>query len=81
MKIRVTFYAVCRDLAGTDTTEIILPVNATGQQLWKELIDRYPLLNGIAPQVALAVNNRYVKPDAVLQDNDDVSLIPPVSGG
>ena len=81
MILKVRFYAICRDLSGRDEAEIELPGNKTVGSLWEELVRRFPDLSPIAPIVAVAVNNCYAKADHILNDGDEISLIPPVSGG
>ena len=39
------------------------------------------LPNARLPRVAYALNETYVKADAVLSEGDELALIPPVSGG
>jgi molybdopterin synthase catalytic subunit len=40
-----------------------------------------PRIRELLPAVALSVNQHYSGPGAVLGDNDEVALLPPVSGG
>ena len=42
---------------------------------------RYPDTTPHLPKVAYAVNAAYAPATTVLQDNDELALIPPVSGG
>ena len=81
MIIKVKFYAICRDLSNMDEAEIELPGNMTVGSLLQELIHQFPDLDSIASRVAVAVNNCYVRKDHILNDGDEISLIPPVSGG
>lgn len=81
MKIKVRFFAICRELAGTDIAELELPKNADKQLLWNELYKLYPDLSAVSAHVALAVNDEYSAGDFTLHDGDEISLIPPVSGG
>ena len=51
----------------------------------REVLARYesliPRLRESLPSLALAVNQQYAGPDTLLRDNDEVALLPPVSGG
>src|ERR1700686_2898554 len=40
-----------------------------------------PRLKKFLPSLALAVNQRYAGPDTKLSENDEIALLPPVSGG
>jgi molybdopterin synthase catalytic subunit len=71
-----------KEQAGTGSLQVELPAGATAaaaaEQTGRDagivqLIERMP--------IAHAVNREYVKPDAVLEDGDELALIPPVSGG
>jgi molybdopterin synthase catalytic subunit len=53
----------------------------TPSQLMVQLQEQYPRLATLAPALAVAVNREYAESDRVLQEGDEVALIPPVSGG
>lgn len=74
---------MCKDLAGQEQSSIDIPQNCDRQRLFGEIGKLFPRLNEILPQVAIAVNNEYVRGDENLQlnDGDEICLIPPVSGG
>ena len=81
MTVRVRLFAVLRDVAGVTETSLELPAGATIAQAKDPLLGRLPALARHLDRCAFAVNRRYVKPDAELQDGDELALIPPVSGG
>lgn len=56
-----------------------LPADATVEDLWVRLVACYERLPPTAPR--FAVNRRYVDKGYRLHDNDELALIPPVSGG
>jgi hypothetical protein len=49
--------------------------------LFAQLQQRFPKLDAFRGSIALAVNLEYSDGKTVLRDNDEVALIPPVSGG
>lgn len=53
----------------------------TAGDLFSSLRERHPAIERFAKSVALAVNLEYSDKTRVLQPNDEVALIPPVSGG
>ena len=53
---------------------------ATVAQLWQALCVDFPELTPLRGSVTFAVNREYVDRDHQLSDNDEVALIPPVSG-
>lgn len=81
MTVRVRFFAILRDLAGVAEVPLELDDGTTVAQAREPLLKRLPALRDHLPRCAFAVNLAYVKPDAPLQDGDELALIPPVSGG
>jgi molybdopterin converting factor subunit 1 len=79
MKIRVLFFAYLRERCGLRETAIEVAEGATVVELWSALRARYDRLPDEAPR--FAVNRLYVDKAHVLHDNDELALIPPVSGG
>ena len=81
MKIRVKFFAILRERAGTSMVTKELPDGATVAELWQELQKDYAKLNVPGIRLLYAVNQSYVSLDYALKDQDEVVFIPPVSGG
>ena len=80
MKIWVLLFGITRDIVGERQIEIELPVDSGTDLLKKILHEKYPDLDQL-DSVAVAVNNEYVRQDQVLHEQDEIALIPPVSGG
>lgn len=81
MRVRVLFFGVLKELAGTSVDEIELPEGASVRSVIAHYESRVPRLKGSLPSLALAVNQQYAGPDTQLSANDEVALLPPVSGG
>lgn len=79
--IKVLFFAQLRDRFGADELAVVLPHGATGAHLMEWLSQRNPKVKELLDVSRLAVNCEYVSLNHVLQDNDEVVIIPPVSGG
>ena len=76
MHVRVRLFAALREQAGRGSVELEVPEGATVADLWPAL--------GLGAEPAgllYAVNRAYVDRTAALAANDEVALIPPVSGG
>jgi MoaE-MoaD fusion protein len=81
MRIRVLFFGMLRDLAGTGSEAVDLPEGASVRDLLKQCGSRIQGLNAALASLALAVNQRYADPETILNAGDEVALLPPVSGG
>ncbi|MGE5611894.1 MAG: molybdopterin converting factor subunit 1 [Bacillota bacterium] len=81
MQIRVKLFASLRERAGIPELELELSAGATVDDAVRTLRERVPAIQGYRTSVAYAVNRSYAKPDRLLNDGDELALIPPVSGG
>jgi molybdopterin converting factor subunit 1 len=77
----VLLFAAARDLAGADAVTVELPAGATVADLRGELARRFPALAGLLARSALAVNHDFAEEDQMLMPDDEIAVIPPVSGG
>jgi molybdopterin converting factor subunit 1 len=77
----VLLFAAACDLAGADSVVIELPAGSTIAQLRSDLARRFPAMSGLLAKSAIAVNHDFAEDDRVLQPNDELAVIPPVSGG
>ena len=76
MQIRVRLFAGLRERAGLDELELELPDGATVGDALEQLTP----LAGDLP-VVMAVNREYAQATDPLSSDDELALIPPVSGG
>jgi len=81
MVVRLRFFASLRERVHRSEAEQTLPDGATVSDLWTALCAQYPHLSELRDSISFAVNREYVDRDHHLSDNDEVALIPPVSGG
>jgi molybdopterin synthase catalytic subunit len=81
MKVRLRLFAAVREIVGSGALALDVPEGSTLRQVVEHLAQAYPRLQPIAPNVLLAVNREYQAPDHVLREDDEVGIIPPVSGG
>jgi molybdopterin converting factor subunit 1 len=80
--VRIRLFAILRERAGHDTLELRLRRGATVADALRALSQTDPLgeLLGRMP-VQMAVNRDYAAPETQLSPDDELALIPPVSGG
>lgn len=81
MKVRLLFFAVLRDIAGTDERELELGEGTTASDVWESLRRSYAKLAEYTQPPMIAINESYADADAVLRDGDELAFIPPVAGG
>jgi MoaE-MoaD fusion protein len=81
MRVRVLFFGMLKELAGTSSEVIEVPDHARIRDLLAHYEARIPRLKEALPSIAVALNQNYVSSDSELRANDEVALLPPVSGG
>jgi molybdopterin synthase catalytic subunit len=81
MQINVSLFAGLHDLVGKRKITLELAEGATVDQLRNEIGELYPVVLPYLATLVCALGDEYVTLDQVLKDGDDISLIPPVSGG
>ncbi len=80
MRVRLRLFAAYREAVGSPQVELEVDGSARAADAWHRLVSLYPALSRL-PGPAFAVGDRYVGPDAPLREGDELTLIPPVSGG
>lgn len=81
MRVRVRLFAIQRELVGARDVPLELAAGSTIDDAWNALAALHP---GLAPgrsAVRFARNAEYADADEVLEDGDELAIIPPVSGG
>jgi molybdopterin converting factor subunit 1 len=81
MTLVVHLFAAARDLAGADSLTVELSPGATIADLRAELTRRAPALAKLLVRSAVAVNHDFAEDGRILVGNEEVAVIPPVSGG
>jgi MoaE-MoaD fusion protein len=82
MTVRVRLFAVLRQRAGRDAIEIEVEEGATVADAL-DALSAEPGLAGVLDRipVRMAVNRDYAEPGTKLSADDELALVPPVSGG
>ena len=83
MIVKVRCYGPARRAAGTETVEIEAPDGVRIGEVVRRLAEANAALAELIPTCAVAVGDRIVQPDVILDPGDahDVALLPPVAGG
>ena len=80
-KIDLRLYASVKDLLGKDTIGVDWTYNMTAGDLRKKLYDSFPILSIVNAQFAISVNRRAADDRELIQETDELAVLPPVSGG
>lgn len=81
MNVRVLFFGQLKDVAGSATDSVTLAEEATLADLLAHYEKKIPRLKDFLPSTAISLNQEYASPAARLKEDDEVALLPPVSGG
>src|ERR1017187_4483185 len=81
MRVRVLFFGILKEIVGKPADEIDLPDGASVRDVLAHYGSQIPRLKESLPSLALAVNQEYAGPDTKLKADDEIALLPPVSGG
>lgn len=81
MKLKIKLYASFREIVGAKEQDIDVAEGTTVQMLLEDYIKRFPRMSRFRDHIILSVNKEYGRPERELKDGDEVSFLPPVSGG
>lgn len=79
MKVKITAFGIAKDIVGGKHLEMEV-AGAELSKVRQALINQFPDFVKLT-SLKFAVNTNYVDDSYQLKDNDEVVLIPPVSGG
>ncbi len=81
MRVRVKMFASFRDIVGTKEEELEIKEGTTVRTLLESYIERFPDMARYRDHIILSVNKEYGAAGLELKDGDEISFLPPVSGG
>jgi MoaE-MoaD fusion protein len=79
MKVRVLPFGILKESLGSDPFALELPRGATVADLLARLAALAPVIESLG--IAVSVNAEYAERKQILRENDEIGLLPPVSGG
>jgi len=77
MTIRVRFFASLRECIGTGEKIIETKNTMSVAEVWTHCAETTQL----PATILIAINQEYVKPDAMVNSGDEIAFFPPVTGG
>ncbi|WP_414552077.1 MoaD/ThiS family protein [Anabaena sp. CCY 0017] len=79
--ITVKLFAAYQEACGASELKLEFPNSTAVRAVCDRLIAEHPELSQWRDITRFGINLIFVEPDSLLQDGDEVVLIPPVSGG
>jgi len=80
MKCSILLFGIARDIVGERSLELKFEGNITVEVLLDDLKIRFPKFQDLS-SLLVAVNDEYAESNQILQGDEEIALIPPVSGG
>lgn len=80
-RVKLLFFATLRDRAGIKSMELDIPLDLTVQGLKDKVANEYPNLKESMKSVLISINREYAFDEAVIPENAEIAMFPPVSGG
>ena len=80
MEVNVLFFGITKDLVGRQHLNMTIEDSSTVSDFKNILREKYPKLIDLNA-IAIAVNSEYAVDSHLINANDEIALIPPVSGG
>lgn len=80
-RIKLLFFATIRDRAGTKSMDLDIPEDLTVQGLKDKIAEEYPSLKDSMQSVLITIDREYAFDEAVIPQNAELAMFPPVSGG
>jgi sulfur-carrier protein len=81
IQVKVKLFAVYQEVFGKSELDLALLPETTVEQVLTSLIEQQPKLAKWRDVTRFGINLQFVESATVLQNGDEIVLIPPVSGG
>lgn len=80
MKIKLRAFGIAKDIIGGPTSQLEMADRITIKKVKERLTKQYPEFASLV-KFSIAVNESYQDDDFVVNEGDELVIIPPVSGG
>ena len=81
MKVKVLLFAHIREIVGKDALSMEFDGKPTGNDLLEKLVQLHPEVENLITHLKLAMNGSYMESGDTIQENAEIAVFPPVSGG
>ena len=79
--VKLLFFATLRERAGTKFLEMDVPNDLTILELKEKISTEHPNLKESMKSVLITINREYSFDEAVIPQDAEIAMFPPVSGG
>jgi sulfur-carrier protein len=79
--ITVKLFAAYQEVYGQSEVSLEVPLGTTVAMVGDRICSVHPTLQSLASVTRYGVNLAFTSPETIVQQGDEVVLIPPVSGG
>ncbi|ADO71083.1 molybdenum cofactor biosynthesis protein [Stigmatella aurantiaca] len=79
--VTVLYFAAARERAGLSREVLEVPEGLPVKEVLRLLAERHPALGPLLPHLRVAVDQEFVREEAVVPGGAELALIPPVAGG
>ncbi len=82
--LKVKSFAILKDITGTQQMTLQLPRKDEGTtvaDLRTRILELYPVISEQKIAMGIAVNAKMANEKSVINDHDEIALLPPISGG
>ena len=80
MKTNILLFGIVKDVLKKTSLTVEIIENSTVKDLKQQLVEAYPQLKNMS-SYAIAINESYATEEFIIEENDIIAIIPPVSGG
>ena len=80
-QVTILFFATLRDLTGQKSISKNIEDDLAIAGLKIQLVEEFPELQKIMNSVIVSMNHEFAFNDAIISNNAEIALFPPVSGG
>jgi molybdopterin synthase sulfur carrier subunit len=81
LRVKVLFFGRVRELTGVAEETVDIPNGATLANVFDHYAARFPELAAFRPSLVASRNQEFAPWDMHLADADEITFLPPVSGG
>ena len=81
IKVNVKLFAAFQEAFSQSEISLVLPAHSPVSRVYEKLLTTHPALEQWRSVTRYAINLNFAEENTLLQDGDEVALIPPVSGG